>query len=153
MLFCFGTPRRFPTLLISLRHECPHRRRLSDRCPCHRHSLPFSFHLNELLAMARLFRFCIALTLVLFLVEFVVVVNPLELSPAPVPKSDIEDVAPLPHALSPQLSPIAPSPFSYFRSPSVSPLALEFSPSPLSNSSSASTPSSTPSSFDSGDVG
>ncbi|RVX04585.1 hypothetical protein CK203_023347 [Vitis vinifera] len=50
--------------------------------PRHWRSLP----LNELLAMARLFKFFIALTSVLLLVEFVAVVDPPELLPAPAPE-------------------------------------------------------------------
>ncbi|RVW65238.1 hypothetical protein CK203_062623 [Vitis vinifera] len=61
--------------------------------------------------------FCIALTSVLLLVEFVVVVDPTELSPAPAPKSSAEDVALSPYALSLPLSPIVPSPSPYFGSP------------------------------------
>ncbi|KAJ9687047.1 hypothetical protein PVL29_015771 [Vitis rotundifolia] len=103
--------------------------------------------------MVRLFRFCIVLTLVLLLVEFVVTVDPSELSPASTPESSVEDVAPSPHALFLPLSPIAPSPSLYLRSPPVPPLALEFSLLPSPDSSLAPTPSPTLSSSDSGDVG
>lgn len=102
--------------------------------------------------MARLFRFCIALTAVLLLVEFAVAVDPPELSPAPAPESGAEDVAPSPHTLSPPLSPTAPSPSPYFGSPPAPPLALESSPSPSPDSSPAPTPSPTPSSSDVGDI-
>ncbi|KAJ9691602.1 hypothetical protein PVL29_013710 [Vitis rotundifolia] len=99
--------------------------------------------------LARLFRFCIALTSVLLLVEFVVIVDPPKLSPAPAPESGAEDVALSPHALSFPLSPTVPSPSPYFGSPPAPPLALEYSPSPSPYS--PSTP--TPFSFNSGHVG
>ena len=85
----------------------------------------------------------------LLLVEFVVVVDPTELSPAPAPKSSAEDVALSPYALSLPLSPIVPSPSPYFGSPPVPPLPLESSlwPSPDLP------PASTPYSSDNGDVG
>lgn len=72
----------------------------------------------------------------LLLVEFVAVVDPPELLPAPAPEKGTEDVAPSPHALS----------------PSAPPLALESSPSPSPDLSPAPTPSSTPSLSDVRDV-
>ena len=99
--------------------------------------------------MARLFRFCIALTSVLLLVEFVVIVDPPELSPAPTLKSGAEDVGLSPHALSLPLSPTVLSRSPYFGSLPVPPLPLESSPWPSPDSP----PTSTPYSSNNGDVG
>ncbi|RVX16200.1 ATPase 4, plasma membrane-type [Vitis vinifera] len=66
--------------------------------------------------------FCIALTSVLLLVEFVVIVDPPELSPAPTLKSGAEDVGLSPHALSLPLSPTVLSRSPYFGSLPVPPL-------------------------------
>ncbi|KAL6336127.1 hypothetical protein AAG906_010412 [Vitis piasezkii] len=85
-------------------------------------------------------------------VEFVVSIDPPESSPAPMPKSNADDVTPSPYALSLPFSPTAHSPSPYFRSSSTPPLALESSPLPLLDSFLVSTPSPTPSLFDTRNV-